>query len=136
MQIWRTAGSYDTSRGSVTAWLATAARSRALDWIRSKQARLYRDGQTMDELPEMVDIGTNPEENLSQSQQAMFIRRAMASLPAEQRIALDLGFYSGLTHAEIAERLNLPLGTVKSRIRMGMNKLREVLGPFQEAAGI
>jgi RNA polymerase sigma-70 factor (ECF subfamily) len=90
----------------------------------------------MDELPEMVDIGTNPEENLSQNQQAAFIRQAMAALPPEQRVALDLGFYSGLTHAEIAERLNLPLGTVKSRIRMGMSKLREVLGPLQEAAGI
>lgn len=136
MQVWRTAASYDTSRGSVTAWLATAARSRALDWMRSKQARLYRDGQTMDDLPEMVDVGSNPEENLSQTQQAAFVRQAMASLPAEQRVALDLGFYSGLTHAEIAERLNLPLGTVKSRIRMGMNKLREMLGPLQEAAGL
>jgi RNA polymerase sigma-70 factor (ECF subfamily) len=136
MQVWRTATSYDTSRGSVTAWLATAARSRALDWMRSKQARLYRDGQGMDNLPEIVDIGTNPEENLSQSQQAAFVRRAIATLPAEQRVALDLGFYSGLTHAEIAERLNLPLGTVKSRIRMGMNRLREALGPLQEAAGI
>ena len=136
MQVWRTAASYDTFRGSVTAWLATAARSRALDWMRSKQARLYRDGQAMDDLPEMVDIGTNPEENLAQTQQAAFVRQAMASLPAEQRVALDLGFYSGLTHAEIAERLNVPLGTVKSRIRMGMNKLREVLGPLQEAAGI
>jgi RNA polymerase sigma-70 factor (ECF subfamily) len=60
----------------------------------------------------------------------------MDSLPAEQRVALDLGFYSGLTHAEIAERLNLPLGTVKSRIRMGMSKLRESLGPAREVAGV
>jgi RNA polymerase sigma-70 factor, ECF subfamily len=136
MQVWRTAVNYNTERGSVTAWLAMAARSRALDWIRSKQARLYREGQTIDDLPEMVDIQSNPEENLAQSQRAVVVRQAMASLPMEQRIALDMGFYSGLTHSEIAERLNLPLGTVKSRIRMGMNKLREVLGPLQEAAGI
>lgn len=70
MQVWRTAASYDGSRGSVTAWLATAARSRALDWMRSKQARLFRDGQGMDDLPEIVDASTNPEESLSQSQQA------------------------------------------------------------------
>jgi len=135
MQVWRTAGSYDTSRGSVTAWLATAARSRALDWIRSRQARLYRDGRPMDDLPEIIDIATNPEQTLAQSQEALWVRKAMELLPTEQRIALDLGFYSGLTHSEIAEQLNLPLGTVKSRIRMGMNKLREVLGPAQEATG-
>ena len=136
MQVWRSAANYDTARGSVTAWLATAARSRALDWMRSKQARLYRDGQGMEDLPEIVDAAIDPEESLAQNQQAAFIRQALESLPAEQRVALDLGFYSGLTHSEIAEQLNLPLGTVKSRIRMGMNKLREMLGPLQEVAGI
>jgi RNA polymerase sigma-70 factor (ECF subfamily) len=136
MQVWRTAATYDTERGSVTAWLATAARSRALDWMRSKQARLYRDGQGMEDLPELMDVRVNPEQSLAQTQQATFVRQAMNALPSEQRIALDLGFYSGLTHSEIAERLNLPLGTVKSRIRMGMTKLREMLGPLQEAAGL
>ncbi len=136
MQVWRSASNYDTSRGSVNAWLATAARSRALDWLRSKQARLHRDAQTAEALPEIADLATNPEQSLAQRQQSMLIRQALAGLPPDQRVALDLGFYSGLTHSEIAEQLNVPLGTVKSRIRMGMNKLREILGPMQEAAEV
>ncbi|MEI9815327.1 MAG: sigma-70 family RNA polymerase sigma factor [Acidobacteriota bacterium] len=134
MQVWRTAANYTPDRGSVNAWLATAARSRALDWLRSRQARLARDGQPMDSLPEITDTAANPEAALAERTQAAVIRKAMASLPAEQREAIDLGFYSGLTHGEIAAQLNLPLGTVKSRIRMGMNKLRDTLGPYLETA--
>jgi len=129
MQVWRTASTYQASRGSVTAWLAMAARSRALDWMRSRQSRLYNQGMPMDAAPEMVDLTPSPEEAQQLSSRAVVIRQALAALPAEQRVAIDLGFYSGLTHSEIAAKLNVPLGTVKSRMRMGMLKLREVLGP-------
>ncbi|MEP6963520.1 MAG: sigma-70 family RNA polymerase sigma factor [Acidobacteriota bacterium] len=132
MQVWRTAGNYETSRGSVTAWLATATRSRALDWTRSRQARIVREGLPMDGAPDLPDGAISPEVAQQQRGRTAVIRQALASLPAEQRATIDLGFYSGLTHTEIAERLNLPLGTVKSRMRMGMIKLRQLLGPEGE----
>jgi RNA polymerase sigma-70 factor, ECF subfamily len=132
MQVWRTASSYQASRGSVTAWLATAARTRALDWMRSRQGRLYRDGQAIDDAPELIDAATNPEEELAARQRTEVVRKAIAALPTEQREALNLGFYAGLTQSEIAERLELPLGTVKSRMRMGMIKLREALKAIAE----
>jgi len=134
LQAWRTARSYESGRGSVTAWLAIAARSRALDWMRSRQARHIRGSENIDELPEMSDASPTPERNVLLSAQAAAVRRALDALPPDQRVAIDLGFYSGMSHAEIAEHLGLPLGTVKSRIRMGMNKLRELLGPAREVA--
>ncbi|MEP6961522.1 MAG: sigma-70 family RNA polymerase sigma factor [Acidobacteriota bacterium] len=134
MQVWRTSKNYEASRGSVTAWLAITARSRALDWLRSRQSRLYREGLPMEAAPQLVDLAANPEVQQQQSGRAARIREAMQSLPPEQRQAIDLGFYDGLSHSEIAERLNLPLGTIKSRMRMGMIKLRELLGSMGELA--
>ena len=134
LQAWRTAKDYTANRGSVTAWLAIAARSRALDWMRSRQARSARGSENIDQLPEIPDSLPNPEHTMVASAQAATVRKALDELPAEQRVAIDQGFYSGMTHAEIAEHLCLPLGTVKSRIRMGMNKLRDLLGPTLEAA--
>jgi RNA polymerase sigma-70 factor (ECF subfamily) len=134
LQAWRTAKSYQTGRGSVTAWLAIVARSRALDWRRSRQARGLRGSENIDELPEIADAAPSPEWTMVTSAQSHAVRRALNALPPEQRTAIGLGFYSGMSHAEIAEHLGLPLGTVKSRIRMGMSKLRELLGPTLEAA--
>lgn len=134
LQAWRTAGSYQSSRGSVTSWLAITARSRALDWMRSRQARHVRGSENIDAVPDMPDTAASPEEHMVLSAQAIIVRKALDALPSEQRIAIDLGFFSGMTHAEIAEHLDLPLGTVKSRIRMGMNKLRELLGSNWEIA--
>ena len=134
LQAWRTAKNYESDRGSVTAWLAIAARSRALDWMRSRQARNSLGSANIDHLSEMPDTLPNPEHTMVMSAQAATVRKALDELPQEQRVAIDLGFYSGMTHAEIAEHLSLPLGTVKSRIRMGMNKLRDLLGPTLEAA--
>jgi RNA polymerase sigma-70 factor, ECF subfamily len=127
--VWRSAGSYDHSRGSVSAWLATLARNRAIDRLRSHRIRLQREAP----FPETVDFpcrGISPEGHTEENQKRCRVRAALETLTPEQREAVELAFYSGLTHSELAQRLQEPLGTVKSRIRMGMVKLRLQLEPL------
>jgi RNA polymerase sigma-70 factor (ECF subfamily) len=128
-QVWRTAASYDGSRGSVGAWLVMAARSRAIDKLRSRAGRIEREQPLLD----FTDPGAgtlSPEQQSELGQRSRRVRAALNSLPPEQREAIHLAFFSGLTHGELAERLGQPLGTVKSRIRLGMIKLREELEPY------
>lgn len=130
-QVWRAAQSYSSERGNVTSWLIIMARSRSIDRIRARAAKLKRElPLEMDGSPESVTVwqGPSPEQDATQSQQRQRIRKAMESLPAEQRRAIELAFFGGLTHQELAERLGEPLGTVKTRVRAGMSKLRELLG--------
>jgi RNA polymerase sigma-70 factor, ECF subfamily len=125
-QAWRQSGRYSAGRGSVIAWLMTLTRSRALDRVRG---RLARPDASADSEP-IVEIsdGTAPaDEQLSIADRAGQVRAALSSLPLLQRLAIELAFYEGLTHTEIAERLEQPLGTVKTRIRQGLMKLRDQL---------
>ena len=125
-QVWKSAAGYDTSRGSVTAWLVTLARSRAIDRVRSRASRARKETA----MPETYDVPANtatPEQETEGAQRRRQVQAALATLPAEQRQVVELAFYSGLTHSELAERLGQPLGTVKTRIRMGMMRLREQL---------
>jgi RNA polymerase sigma-70 factor (ECF subfamily) len=130
MQIWRTATSYDTSRGSVNAWLITVARSRAIDWIRSSTARFDQHKQPLDAGPEPTDHHATPEASVLDKDRAAFVRQALAGLPPEQRQLIELSYFSGLSQTEMAAQLSLPLGTVKSRVRIGMTRLRELLAPY------
>lgn len=130
LQVWRTAGSYDASRGSASAWLVTLARSRAIDYLRSRLARRATMERDLEEVFDLSDPRPDPENESMQSARARVIREAMEKLPEEQREALAMTYFSGLTHAEIAGQTGLPLGTVKTRIRSGMRRLRELLGPF------
>jgi RNA polymerase sigma-70 factor, ECF subfamily len=125
-QVWKAASGYDTSRGSVTAWLITLARSRAIDRVRSRTSRARKETA----LPETYDApsgGISPEQQTEDTQRRRHVLAALATLPADQRQVVELAFYSGLTHSELAERLMQPLGTVKTRIRAGMARLREQL---------
>ena len=125
-QVWKNAAGYDGSRGSVTAWLVTLARSRAIDRVRSRTSRAKKETS----LPETYDApatGNSPEQDSEETQRRTRVIAALATLPAEQRELVELAFYSGLTHSELAERTGQPLGTVKTRIRMGMARLREHL---------
>ena len=126
-QVWRTARSYDSSRGSVTSWLVTLARSRAIDRMRSRAVRT-RSEEALDRHAAMPSFTAGPDETTLAGQRRQRILAAMAALSAEQREAIQLAFFSGLTHAELADRLRQPLGTVKTRIRLGIMKLREELG--------
>jgi RNA polymerase sigma-70 factor (ECF subfamily) len=128
-QVWRQAASYDTQRGTPLAWLTTIARSRAIDRLRSG----WQDQQRKESLETLGDAPTNaasPEEVTVASERQRFVRAALESLSPEQREVIELAYYSGLSHSEIAAKLNQPLGTVKTRTRLGMIKLREALAPM------
>jgi RNA polymerase sigma-70 factor (ECF subfamily) len=126
-QAWTQAGRYDAARGSVLGWLLTLARSRAIDRLRGRKTRLEPalDDTRLGEIP---DAGIPADEQLAWAGRAAQVRAALEGLTMLQRMAIELAFYEGLTHAEIAERLELPLGTVKTRIRQGLLKLRDQLG--------
>ena len=126
-QAWRQAERYDTSRGVVVAWLLMIARSRAIDRVRSRRGLppLAPDGEKG--LAAMPDPADTPELQALSAEQVLRLKRALDTLPLQQRMAIQLAFYEGLTHVEIAERLEEPLGTVKTRIRLGLLKLRSAV---------
>jgi RNA polymerase sigma-70 factor (ECF subfamily) len=125
-QAWRQSGRYSTGRGSVIAWLMTLTRSRALDRLRGRRAR--PDASADSEPIVAIPDGAAPaDEQLSTAVQAGQVRAAVEGLPLVQRLAIELAFYEGLTHAQIADRLEQPLGTVKTRIRQGLLRLRDQL---------
>ncbi|MEP7343292.1 MAG: sigma-70 family RNA polymerase sigma factor [Acidobacteriota bacterium] len=133
-QVWRQAVSYDTGRGSPLAWLTTIARSRAIDRLRSG----WQDQQRKEPLDLLTDRETgaaSPEEMTVASERQRFVRSALALLSPEQREVIELAYYGGLSHSEIAAKLDQPLGTVKTRTRLGMIKLRDALAPLLKTQG-
>jgi len=130
-QAWRQAARYDSSRGEVVTWLLTLAHSRAIDKLRSRASVRKRE-QGLDEAAELVSLSSDPEASSAASQRARRVRQALDVLSADQRQVIELAYFEGLTHVEIAERIRQPLGTAKSRIRLGMIKLREALAPLSE----
>ena len=125
-QAWRQAAQYDVSRGAVAAWLFTLARSRAIDRLRARRVRPERSAD--DRLAaRMVDPRLSPDLLALSAEKVVRVRAALAGLPVLQRLAIELAYYEGLTHVEIAERLEEPLGTVKTRIRLALGKLRDSL---------
>jgi RNA polymerase sigma-70 factor (ECF subfamily) len=128
-QVWRQAERYDPARGAPPAWIFTLARSRAIDRLRARSRREDRTisiddpGLNFDPL----DENASPDQVVSFRQSRDAVRAAMANLSAVQREAIELAFLKGLTHVEIAERLGQPLGTVKTRIRQGLIRLRKYL---------
>lgn len=125
MQAWRTAAQYSGARGSVKAWLAAITRARAIDWLRSSQARLVRESSPIEDVPLLKISSPGPEQVAMDSSRQHMLKRHMEKLPADQSRLIELSFFSGFSHSEIAERLGIPLGTVKSRIRQGMCQLRD-----------
>jgi RNA polymerase sigma-70 factor (ECF subfamily) len=132
VHVWRKAHTYDAARGTVFSWLITLTRSRAIDWLRSKK----RSGSDMEcsaeSVPNLQDSRPSPEHASLQGERASLIHAALQKLAPERREAVELAYFSGLTHTEIAIRKSLPLGTVKTRIRQGMMHLRELLTPQAE----
>lgn len=125
LQIWKRAKDFDEFRGKPFTWLVTLARSRAIDRIRQLGARQRLAESASQETPEEV---SDAAADTLHSEQREIVARALAALPEEQRHALNLAYFDGLTQSEIAEQLDTPLGTVKTRMRSGMIKLRELLG--------
>jgi RNA polymerase sigma-70 factor (ECF subfamily) len=127
-QVWRQAANYDTGRGSPLAWLMTIARSRAIDRLRSGWQEQHRS-EPLDSLGDARSGGESPEESAAFAEKRRIVRSALGEIPAQQRELIEMAFYSGLSHSEIAEKSGIPLGTVKTRIRLGMMKLKDLLGP-------
>ena len=122
VDAWKRAGEYASSRGSVEAWLITIARSRAIDRIRHRGARLRLVRQT-EQLAPTEPPPTDPPDVHAQTR----LRKALGTLPPEQRRALELAYWEGLSQSEISEHTGDPLGTVKTRVRLGLQRLAELL---------
>ena len=130
-QVWRQAARYDRQRGEPVTWLLTLAHSRAIDRLRSRAQTKKRE-QAIDDTAEFTSTEADPEGTSVLKQRARLVRSALSCLSAEQREVIELAYFEGLTHVEIAERIKQPLGTAKSRIRLGMVKLRDALTPEQQ----
>jgi RNA polymerase sigma-70 factor (ECF subfamily) len=133
-QAWRDAGRFEPDRGSVAAWLTMIARSRALDLVRARTRRdklaVSAAVSGLDAGPAPADHAASPADRTEEDERRRMVRQAMESLSPPQRQAIELAFFEGLSQSEIAARLNEPLGTVKTRVRLGMQKLRESLRPY------
>ena len=126
VQIWRQASHYDPSRGSPEAWMMMIARTRVLDRLRSRSAGVVLK-PVGDNLPDAPDAEDWPVDLAISHEHAVNVRTAIAELPLDQKQAIQLAFFDGLTHVEISEKLNVPLGTIKTRIRLGLMKIKEAL---------
>ena len=140
LQVWRSAATFDAGRGSVVAWISTIVRSRSLDLVRARKRR----ARVLDEATAMTGEGASPglssgppspDRMVEASEAQHLVRRSLAELPPPQRLVLELAYFGGLSQSEIASRLAEPLGTVKTRMRSGMEKLRQALGPLLEGVG-
>jgi RNA polymerase sigma-70 factor, ECF subfamily len=135
-QAWRSAAAYDGARATGTTWLVMIARSRALDRVRARGRRTgwTTARATVEALLEQIDSGRSepPDGSPESSELGSAVASALRALPNEQREAVQLAFFGGLSHAEIAEQTGQPLGTIKTRIRLAMKKLRQGLASLRE----
>lgn len=133
VKAWTSAKMFDAVRGSEIAWLISIARSRGIDRLRSRRIRVEREdeaGREMSVQGTFVDRSGGADHAI-QAQERVAVRGALAELPEPQRVALELAYFEGLSQSEIAARLGEPLGTIKTRMQLGMKKLRERLQAFQ-----
>ena len=132
LQVWRRARDFDETRGKPFTWLVTLARSRAIDRLRSLGAR---DRVAQASVREAAEEVSDAARDTFRSEQRALVTSALSQLPEEQKRPLVLAYFDGLTQSEIATKLGAPLGTVKTRMRAGMIKLRELLTGKNESFG-
>lgn len=125
-QVWRQAARYDGGRATVAGWLVMLTRTRAIDRIRARSAR--PDQAAADAAPDPVATEPDPEACALTAADIASVRRAMAGLPDAQRFVVELAYFEGLSHSEIAELTGIALGTIKTRLRTAMMALRDALG--------
>ncbi|MDT0433200.1 MULTISPECIES: sigma-70 family RNA polymerase sigma factor [Streptomyces] len=126
VEVWRTAGRYRPERGSVLNWILTLAHRRTVDRIRSAESAAARDHRAalLDRVPEFDEVS----EQVHARQEREELRRCLHALTEIQRQSVTLAYYRGLTYREVAEELSAPLGTIKTRLRDGLIRLRDCLG--------
>ncbi|HEY6147072.1 MAG TPA: sigma-70 family RNA polymerase sigma factor [Thermoanaerobaculia bacterium] len=127
--VWRSAASFDASRGSVIAWLLVATRSRAIDRVRARRPAARAGLRSVDSVPDAAGP-QDVEADSADRQWERLCRSAISELPEDQRRTLELAYFEGLTHQEISEQTGTPLGTVKTRVRLGLMKLRDRVRPY------
>jgi len=137
-QVWRSASGFEPARGSVPAWLATIVRTRALDLVRSRKrrARVLEEAAVVTDEGEtlvLAPTSESPDRSAEITEASTIVRKSLAELPPAQRRVIELAYFGGLSQSEIAAELSEPLGTVKTRMRAGMEKLRQALRPLLEA---
>lgn len=138
LKVWDKAANYD-GRGSVAGWIVRITRNQALDWLRHERTRTSQIAYSWDDDNESAerdhastDHGANPELHMTVQDTSNRLRYALSQLPSEQRFAVELSFLDGLSHHAIAEMTGLPLGTIKTRVRLGLQKLRALLNPMED----
>ncbi len=132
MSIWRSGAGYDRSRGSVRSWILGVVRNRAIDAFRRDSAQVGRD--VSDEgMTERLAAPDRTDVEVERRDEAQHLRSALGELPAEQRRVIELAYFGGFSHSQIAEMLEIPAGTVKGRMRLGLTKMRMALGDSAEA---
>jgi RNA polymerase sigma-70 factor (ECF subfamily) len=131
-QAWRKASSYEPSRGAVSTWLLTIGRRRALDRLRAKGRRREESMTSVRELADVASPAGDPSQAMESSERRTHVLAALSSLPDEQREVLELGYFRGMSQSEIADMTGQPLGTVKTRMRLALQKLREPLSMHRE----
>jgi RNA polymerase sigma-70 factor, ECF subfamily len=123
VMVWTKAALFSSDRGSVSTWIFTIARNLRIDRLRREKSQLYTDLEDFD----APDLSVSAEESLGRLQEDNHVSRALSQIPAEQRELLILSFVDDVPQSEIAKRLGIPLGTVKSRMRLGYQRLRKLL---------
>jgi RNA polymerase sigma-70 factor, ECF subfamily len=138
LKVWDKAGNYD-GRGSVAGWIVRITRNQALDWLRHERSRTAQIAYSWDDESEDAerdhagaDPQANPEVQMAVKDTTFRLKQALAQLPSEQRFAVELSFLDGLSHHAIAELTGVPLGTIKTRVRLGLQKLRALLNPMED----
>jgi RNA polymerase sigma-70 factor, ECF subfamily len=126
LSLWRTAARYEPSRGSVRSWVLSVVRNRTIDSFRTRAAKQIRDVQD-DGTAERMPATESTELDAIRNEEGRDVRRALDELPPEQRQVIELAFFGGYTHLQLAEMLELPAGTIKGRMRLGLTKMRTAL---------
>lgn len=126
LKVWRSANTYDRKRGKLSSWLLGIAHNQCVDELRRRRARPPA-GADLDSIRELPADTEDPLTAAAQSIEHARAVQALARISPDQRTVIELAYYRGLAHSEIAEKLGLPLGTVKTRLRLGLLKLREIL---------
>lgn len=131
--VWRSAAAFDPTRGSALTWMLIATRSRAIDRLRARRPASRGETRSLEELGEGPAGPDDVEAASAGREWQSLCRSAIGQLPDEQRRALELAYFDGLTQEEIAARTATPLGTVKTRVRLGLMKLKEQMRPYWES---
>jgi RNA polymerase sigma-70 factor, ECF subfamily len=134
LAIWRSGGRYERSRGSVRTWLLGIVHNRAIDALR--RSFVHEKRRATDEgLEEMLETCERTDVEAARHEEAATVRAALEHLPADQSQVIELAYFGGFTHTEIADMLQTPIGTIKGRMRLGLQKMRHALGTGQVSLG-